>query len=81
VDAAVLFILMLGVALVPISIGGWGLRELAVVTLLASHGVPAEIALSLSLTFGIVFVLGAVPGALIWAIYSPPQPAAIKAET
>jgi uncharacterized membrane protein YbhN (UPF0104 family) len=81
VDAAVLFILMLGVALVPISIGGWGLRELAVVTLLASHGVPAEIALSLSLTFGVVYVLGALPGVLIWAIYSPPQPAAIKAET
>jgi hypothetical protein len=38
-DAAVLFTVMIGVVLVPISIGGWGLRELAVVSLLATHGV------------------------------------------
>src|SRR6266849_1195195 len=37
-DAAVLFTVMVGVALVPISVGGWGLRELAVVSLLSDHG-------------------------------------------
>ena len=31
-DCAVLFTIMVGVALVPISVGGWGLRELAVVS-------------------------------------------------
>lgn len=69
-DAAVLFVLMLGVALIPISVGGWGVREVAVVTLLASHGVPPEIALSLSVTFGIVVILGSLPGAIIWPGYS-----------
>ena len=37
-EAAVLFAIVLGVALVPISISGWGVRELAVVTLLGRHG-------------------------------------------
>jgi len=32
-DAAVLFTVTVGVTLVPISIGGWGLRELAVISL------------------------------------------------
>jgi glycosyltransferase 2 family protein len=80
-DAAVLFVLMLGVTLIPISIGGWGLREVAVVTLLGSHGVPAEVALALSVTFGLVIVMGSLPGAIIWAAYSPAQPTAVKAET
>lgn len=74
-DAAVLFVLMLGVALIPVSIGGWGVREVAVVALLASHGVAPEIALSLSVTFGIVVVLGSLPGAIIWLGYSPARQA------
>jgi uncharacterized membrane protein YbhN (UPF0104 family) len=81
VDAAVLFVLMLGVTLIPVSIGGWGLREAAVVTLLGSHGVPAEIALSLSVTFGIVLIVASLPGVVIWAGYSPARPATAGAET
>ena len=41
-DAATLFTVMISVALVPISIGGWGLREVAVISLLGNHGVPPE---------------------------------------
>jgi glycosyltransferase 2 family protein len=81
VDAAVLFVLMLGITLIPISIGGWGLREVAVVTLLASHGVATEVGLSLSVTFGMVFILASLPGAIVWAGYSPTRLAAAKAET
>ena len=33
---------MISVALVPISIGGWGLREVAVISLLGNHGVAAR---------------------------------------
>ena len=75
-DAAVLFVLMLGITLIPISIGGWGLREAAVVTLLGSHGVAPEAALSLSVTFGLVLIAGSLPGAIIWTIHSPGQRAA-----
>ncbi|MBX9775400.1 MAG: flippase-like domain-containing protein [Xanthobacteraceae bacterium] len=77
-DAAVLFVLMLGIALLPISIGGWGLREAAVVTLLGAHGVSPEAALSLSVTFGLVLIAGSLPGAMIWTLYSPGQRAAAK---
>jgi glycosyltransferase 2 family protein len=79
-DAAVLFVLMLGIALIPVSIGGWGVREAAVVTLLASHGVAPEMALSLSVTFGLVLVVSSLPGAIVWAVYSPRQPT-VKVET
>ena len=41
-DAAVLFTVMVGVALVPITVGGWGLRELAVTALLGGHGVAPK---------------------------------------
>jgi uncharacterized membrane protein YbhN (UPF0104 family) len=77
-DAAVLFVLMMGITLIPISIGGWGLREAAVVTLLGAHGVSAETALSLSVTFGLVLIGGSLPGAVVWTIYSPGQRAAAK---
>jgi glycosyltransferase 2 family protein len=77
-DAAVLFVLILGVALIPISIGGWGLREAAVVTLLGHHGMAPEMALSLSVTFGLVLIVGSLPGAIIWAFYSPDQRVAVK---
>jgi glycosyltransferase 2 family protein len=41
-DAAVLFTVMVGVAVLPISISGWGLRELAVISLLGHHGIAPE---------------------------------------
>ena len=69
-DAAVLFAVMVGVALVPISIGGWGLRELAVISLLAAHGVAPEQALLFSVCFGLTMAVGSLPGALAWLIYS-----------
>ena len=41
-DAAVLFTLMVGIGLIPISIGRWGVREVAVPKLLRSHGISIE---------------------------------------
>ncbi len=70
-DAAVLFTVMLAAALIPISISGWGVRELAVTSLLGSHGVPLEQALFFSVCFGLVLLVAALPGAVVWAVYSP----------
>jgi uncharacterized protein (TIRG00374 family) len=70
VDAAALFTVMIGVTIVPISISGWGLRELAVISLLGNHGVAPETALLFSLCFGLVFAVGSLPGALVWLLYS-----------
>jgi len=72
-DCAVLFALMVGVAIIPISVGGWGLRELAVVSLLDAHGVAPERALLFSLCFGVVVLVSALPGSLVWLLYSPPE--------
>jgi glycosyltransferase 2 family protein len=69
-DAAVLFTVMVGVQFVPISISGWGLRELAVISLLGTHGIAPERALLFSVCFGLVLAVGSLPGALIWLFYS-----------
>lgn len=69
--AGVLFAVMLGVGLFPVSVSGWGVRELAVTALLGEQGVPLEQALFFSLTFGFVILMAALPGALVWALYSP----------
>ena len=69
-DAAVLLMVMVGVALVPISISGWGLRELAVVSLLGHHGVAPEKALLFSVCFGLTLAVGSLPGAVAWLLYS-----------
>jgi glycosyltransferase 2 family protein len=69
-DAAVLLIVMVGVALVPISISGWGLRELAVVSLLGHHGVAPERALLFSVCFGLTLAISSLPGAVAWLAYS-----------
>jgi uncharacterized protein (TIRG00374 family) len=71
-DSAALFTVMVGVAIVPISVGGWGLRELAVVSLLGAHGVAPERALLFSLSFGCVFLVSALPGAVVWLLYPLP---------
>jgi uncharacterized membrane protein YbhN (UPF0104 family) len=73
-DAAVLFTVMVGVSLVPISVGGWGLRELAVVSLLSDHGVAPERALLFSVCFGLVFLVGSLPGAFLWPLYPLRRP-------
>jgi len=78
-DAAMLYTVMLGVALVPISIGGWGLRELALISILGAHGIAAEQALLFSICFGLTLAVGALPGAVVWLLYSVP-PALRSAE-
>jgi hypothetical protein len=69
-DVAVLFVVMVGVALVPISINGWGLREIAVVAVLVGHGITPEQALVFSICFGLALAVGSLPGALAWLVYS-----------
>jgi glycosyltransferase 2 family protein len=66
VDAAVLFAVMVGVTLIPFTIGGWGLRELAVVSLFGDYGLTPERALVFSMYFGIISVVASLPGALAW---------------
>jgi glycosyltransferase 2 family protein len=54
------------VTALPISLAGWGIRELSLVSLLGLLGIDREAALILSVEFGIVNTLMSLPGGLIW---------------
>jgi glycosyltransferase 2 family protein len=74
-DAAVLFAVMVGVALIPFTVGGWGLRELAMVSLFGNYGLTPERALVFSMYFGLASILASLPGALAWFgfLFAPSQ--------
>ena len=59
---------MLLVAMLPVAIGGWGVREAIVVALLGSVGVAPDAALLLSLSFGTVLTIAALPGLAAWLV-------------
>jgi len=50
----------------PISIGGWGVRETAMIALLALVGVSASAALALSVQLGLLSMAAALPGLAVW---------------
>jgi len=52
----------------PISISGWGTRELAMVTALGLVGVPGESAFATSVLFGLVSMAISLPGGLFWLL-------------
>ncbi len=54
------------ISMVPISIGGWGLREGAMVVGLGLVGVSAEMALAVSVLFGFVMLASGLLGGGIW---------------
>jgi uncharacterized membrane protein YbhN (UPF0104 family) len=56
------------VAMVPISIGGFGPRELTFVYLLGAAGISAEAALSLSIAFGLLRVFVGTIGGVTWSL-------------
>jgi hypothetical protein len=63
------------VQLLPVSLAGWGVREMALVVMLASFGVPAEAALATSLLLGLCLIIDGLPGGLIWvADWDIPRP-------
>jgi len=50
----------------PITPGGWGIREGAMVLALAQFHIAAEVALGISVLFGIISLFANLPGALFW---------------
>jgi len=72
-------VLMQPVALVanlPITIGGWGVRESAMITLFGLIGVPASASLLLSVQLGLLLLVMALPGGLLWLLMKPETHAA-----
>jgi glycosyltransferase 2 family protein len=54
------------IQLVPVSLAGWGVRELGFVIVLAGFGIPAEAALATSLLVGFCLIAVGLPGGLLW---------------
>ena len=53
--------------MIPLSYGGWGIREAGAVWLFARAGVPAESALAISVLFGAALFVASLPGlAFFW---------------
>jgi len=52
--------------MLPISIGGWGVREVGIIGMLGIIGVPQASALLLSLQLGLLGVVISLPGSLFW---------------
>jgi uncharacterized membrane protein YbhN (UPF0104 family) len=53
------------VTTIPISVGGWGVREGAMVTALGLVGVSPAIALSVSIQFGLIMLIVGLPGGVL----------------
>jgi uncharacterized membrane protein YbhN (UPF0104 family) len=56
------------IAMLPVSFGGWGARELSFIYLLGAAGVSAPAALTLSIAFGLMRVLIGLFGGALWLI-------------
>jgi uncharacterized protein (TIRG00374 family) len=53
----------------PISIGGWGVRETAMIAMLSLIGISQEAALMLSIELGILNIINSLPGGAFWMSY------------
>lgn len=53
-------------SVIPISIGGWGVREGAMVVALGFAGLPAEASLAISILLGLTLAAASLPGGVMW---------------
>ncbi len=71
IDSLVLVPPVLLLMMLPISVGGWGMREVSMVAFLGLAGVPKEIALVISVQMGVLATIASLPGA--WCYVRRPQ--------
>lgn len=60
ISATILF------SMIPISFAGWGLREVGFITVAGSIGVAQQSSILISIVFGILLTVSALPGLVIW---------------
>ncbi len=65
-DAVTLVPGVLLAMVIPLSVAGWGVREGAMVVMLAFAGVPGEAALAISLLLGLSMIAATLPGLAFW---------------
>ena len=66
IDCIALVPPILLVTVLPVSIAGWGVREVSMVTAFGFVGVAEASALALSVGFGLMGAFAALPGGLLW---------------
>ena len=52
--------------MLPISVGGWGIREVSMVGFFSLVGIPNELALAVSVQMGVLTIIASLPGALCY---------------
>lgn len=72
--------LIMLVTTIPVSIGGWGLREASMVGLLGLVGIGQEAALMLSIQLGLLFMFISLPASVMWLLNRKQQAPAARAE-
>jgi len=65
-------------SLLPISVGGWGVREGSLIAAFTLVGVPAEVTLAASITFGVILLASSLPGGLVLMNAVPTREAKTK---
>lgn len=73
IEAAVIVPPMLLIAMMPISVAGWGVREGVALVGLGLQGVSPEAAISIALLFGLALLVASLPGSLLWLTRRPPK--------
>jgi len=61
------------VASLPISIGGWGVREAGLAVGFTALGQPASVAVATSIVIGVGGFISALPGAVAWGLLAAPE--------
>ena len=62
------FLLALTISTIPLSIGGWGVRETAMISLFYYINVSTEITLVFSVLYGVLMICVGLPGGLFWLL-------------
>ena len=65
------------ITVLPISLGGWGLREASMVGLFGMFGAPAEPVLAMSLLVGLLPLMVSLPAGLSWWVAQHRAPAVL----
>jgi uncharacterized membrane protein YbhN (UPF0104 family) len=66
---------------IPISIGGWGIREAGTIGMLGLIHIPQAQALMLSIQLGIIIVITSLPASILWLMYRKRSPQPMTMDT
>ena len=74
-DCVFLVPLVMLMSMLPISVGGWGVREGSMVVALGFLGVPAVASLAASVIYGMAIIAIGLPGGIVWLLAKHKAPA------